>query len=55
MYSTKAIAQDAKVESGLMYYLIKYIEWFTIKKMKYFVIDLIGSSDIVHFKIFSNK
>jgi hypothetical protein len=46
MYSTKAIAQDAKVESGLMYYLTKYIEWPASKKTGDFVIATIGSSDI---------
>lgn len=44
--STNIIAQDAKVESGLMYYLTKYIEWPASKKSGDFIIATVGSSNI---------
>jgi hypothetical protein len=47
--STKAVAQDAKVESGLMYYLTKYVEWPANKQSGDFIISIVGNSSIETF------
>tara|TARA_B100000809_G_scaffold90822_1_gene89351 strand:- start:6133 stop:6642 length:510 start_codon:yes stop_codon:yes gene_type:complete len=47
--SIKSIAQDAKVESGLMYYLTKYVEWPANKHSSDFIISIVGNSSIETF------